>query len=130
MFGLVVRNEVSMPESSVFGSIHKDLVSRSLVCEWPGTKLINEDAVCVRFRFSEPSVRFLKSVDGLYSWQAPLPEDLHFVRWDGTILLASIAHEQDAFVNLDESELLDFRRLLPEIEISADEHGPPSTKSD
>lgn len=37
----------------------------------------------------------------LYAWRQPeLPEDLAFLRADGSVVLATIAHERDAFMEL------------------------------
>jgi hypothetical protein len=82
---------------------------------WPGTALAGTTATVLRAAL-DPRVRHLLSeaVEGLYDWQQPdRPEDLAFLRRDGTALLGSIAHEGDGFLVLDEDELARLSLTLP-----------------
>jgi hypothetical protein len=55
----------------------------------------------LRYRYAPEVARVLaESVDGLYDWVAPLPEDLCLLS-DGQPWLTSIAHERDGFVDND-----------------------------
>jgi len=73
---------------------------------WPGTTLIGEEATIYRFTLSREVVDVLVAfTDGLFQWQQPmLPEDLAFLRDDGTAILASICHEEDAYLDVTEEE--------------------------
>ena len=52
---------------------------------------------------------------GLYDWVAPgLPEDLGFRRTDGSLWLASIAHERDAWLEIQAFEWERLKALCPE----------------
>lgn len=120
-FGVIQRDEDPRADASRLASIAQDLEERSRLSAWPGTVLLGGEATCSTYRTSPRSVAFLKEVvNSLYSWTTPLPEDLHFVRTDGTVFLGTISHEADAFLELDDSEAADFRRSLPSIEIVAD----------
>ncbi|WP_157181531.1 hypothetical protein [Actinopolymorpha alba] len=48
----------------------------------------------------------LTATDDLFKWVNPdLPEDLHFLRVDGSTVLGSVAQEEEAWLELDEVEL-------------------------
>ena len=92
--------------------------------QWPGTILDGDKAVVYRYRAGTELIKALKILaDGLYSWQHPhLPEDLCFLRSDGTPWLASIADEGDAYLELTRDELQELFSLEPRLAkyISAD----------
>jgi len=78
------------------------------VREWPGTVLSgNRSATLHEYRCTGDLANLLSSLaNGLYDWVEPqLPEDLGFLRLDGSTWLASIAHERDAFFELSRHEL-------------------------
>jgi hypothetical protein len=82
---------------------------------WPGTALVGANATVLRAAL-DARVRHLltEAVEGLYDWQQPdRPEDLAFLRRDGTALLGSVAHEADAFLVLDDDELARLSLTLP-----------------
>ncbi len=86
------------------------------VSSWPGTELHGESsAVQYQYAFSQPVAELLhETVDGLYEWVAPdLPEDLHLLRQDGTVLLGCIAHERDAWLELDRDEFTQLSKQVP-----------------
>jgi hypothetical protein len=57
-------------------------------------------------------------VPGLFDWQCPrLPEDLCFLRPDGFPWLASIAHEQDAYLVLNDEELTKLTSRVPTLQL-------------
>lgn len=79
--------------------------------EWPGTKLSGHTASVYRYNLSGSFVSLLKmSARGLFDWNAmknvssELPEDLAIYRSDGSVLLGSIAHECDAWLELTAEE--------------------------
>lgn len=74
--------------------------------EWPGTKLANGTERVVMYRFQPRVVEVMEQVArNLFDWIAPLPEDPHLVRDDGSVWLGSIAHERDAWLELKNDEL-------------------------
>jgi hypothetical protein len=81
------------------------------VSSWPGTQLHDEgNAIQYQYVFSQPVAHLLfEAADHLYGWVSPdLPEDLHLLRQDGSVLLGSVAHEHDAWLEMGEDE---FTRL-------------------
>jgi hypothetical protein len=89
--------------------------------EWPGTRLLRGAATVVTFDLNRESQALLKSVRRLYGWQQPQwPEDLCLLRGDGSTWLGSTAHEEDAFLELDEGEVLHLQRSIPEMTITPD----------
>ncbi len=114
---VVVRDEVWLDEGGE--KLVDELTAAGATPEradrWPGTALAGGRATVLRAAL-DARVRHLLSeaVNGLYEWQQPdRPEDLAFLRRDGTALLASIAHEEDGFLVLDEDELERLSLTLP-----------------
>jgi hypothetical protein len=72
---------------------------------WPGTQLLTGVAEIYEYKIEEATVAILESVvDRLYAWSAPLPEDLSFLREDGSVVMYSIGHEEEGGVTLSEEE--------------------------
>ncbi|MBX3128286.1 MAG: hypothetical protein KF718_16295 [Polyangiaceae bacterium] len=47
----------------------------------------------------------VRASDSLYGWQQPqLPEDLAFLRTDGSTVLGTVAHEEDGWLELADQE--------------------------
>jgi hypothetical protein len=90
----------------VLARLEPHLVRREERNEWPGTRLIDGTATVHEYRVGGDVLSILRSsVKGLYLWRQPArPEDLCFLRADGTTWLGSIAHERDAWLELDEAE--------------------------
>jgi hypothetical protein len=85
------------------------------VGRWPGTDLAGGHATVLRASL-DARVRHLltEAVEGLYDWQQPeRPEDLAFLRKDGTPLLGSVAHERGGFLVVDDDELERLSLTLP-----------------
>jgi hypothetical protein len=75
--------------------------------EWPGTRQLGGALGQVQeYAISPQIVSILQtSVSGLYEWIAPgAPEDLSFIRADGSALLTVVAHEGEAWLSLDSGE--------------------------
>lgn len=69
---------------------------------WPGTELVGHTAIVRSYRMCPDSVRVLATAHGLYAWEAPeRPEDVAFYTDAGRWWLGSIAHERDAFIDVD-----------------------------
>ena len=116
---LVLRDDLGVSDTaiSLLSALEPHVIERRRSASWPGTTLLNEEATTIRFRPIAPVLDQLLSVaEGLYEWQQPaLPEDLAFLREDGTALLASISHERDAFLDLDDDEYRALIRVIPEL---------------
>ena len=100
----------------VLEPLRDDILSRRDVTEWPGTHPLSGKTVeLVEFRLAPESLEYLSRIArGLYSWKfSALPEDLHFIRHDGTPWLVSIAHERDAYFVIDETEQTELVQALP-----------------
>lgn len=95
------------------------LISQEQSTDWPGTRLTSGTATIFRYHITPDLIDHLKAkVEGLYEWQQPERlEDLCFLREDGTALLATIAHENDAYLELTSEEHKDLLRLLPALHI-------------
>lgn len=87
------------------------------VSEWPGTRLLAGTATCHRYSCTPSAAAVVATlVDGLYDWQQPeLPEDLSFMRDGGSPLLATVAHEREAYLELTPEEEAELRMELPAV---------------
>lgn len=86
------------------------------VDRWPGTALRGGTRATVLRTALDARVRRLLSeaAEGLYDWQHPgRPEDLAFLRKDGTPLLASSASGRGGFLVVDDDELARLSLMLP-----------------
>lgn len=95
------------------------VIDDQAVSSWPGTESTEAGVRLVRVRITTESTRLLlESVKGLYDWRHPnLPEDLCAWRPDGSLVLASIAHEQDGWLDLDDAG---FGRISKLVELVGD----------
>lgn len=116
---VVIRDDLGLCDTanSVLSRIGPDVVERIRSSTWPGTTLIGSEATIIRFRPSAVALEgVLSAAEGLYDWQQPvLPEDLCFLRNDGSALFASISHEGDAFLDVDDEEYEALVRDVPEL---------------
>lgn len=105
---LVIRDDLGLDVhgQEVLQDLKGSLVAEARSSSWPGTTLIGHEALVLRFRADEGAVSVLaRSAEGLYDWEQPgRPEDLCFVRSDGTAILTTIAHERDARIEIDPGE--------------------------
>jgi hypothetical protein len=118
---VVVRDQIQLSDDArhTLSILEPSLVSVLNVTEWPGTKLLaGREARLFTYRTSASIMKELETcAGGLYGWIAPdLPEDLGFRRSDGSVWLASIAHERDAWLELELDELKELHKAYPEIE--------------
>ena len=118
--GLVVFRP-EMPLSSrganVLERLRPFLVHEERATEWPGTRLIGETAIVYKFVYIPESVEILKVFSTrLFDWLQPeLPEDLCLLKSADVPWLVTIAHEHDAYLNLEPGELEAMAIMLPEI---------------
>lgn len=118
LFGVVIRSEkVRLTEAaeSVLRSLEPYLVRVEEVTRWPGTQLIG-GRVSRRYIYTldEGSLGvLLTAASDLFQWINPgLPEDLHFLRHDGSTVLGSTAQEEDAWLEVDSNELERWREQV------------------
>ena len=116
---VVVRNEEDLSDRAreCLRSLEPHLLSEEVVDQWPGTRLLDDRARVLTYRLSPSLLEVMERFsDGLYDWIVPhLPEDLGFRRADGSVWLASVSHEADAWLELDPSEFDQLRARCPEI---------------
>ena len=106
--------------------LEPELLSEETADQWPGTKLYADRARVITYRLGPPLLKVVERFsDGLYDWIVPdLPEDLGFRRADRSVWLASIAHEGDAWLELDTSEFERLTAACPEITATLEEVRP------
>jgi hypothetical protein len=115
---LLVIRDADWIEPSINSFMEKfqvALISREQATEWPGTKLLSGTATVFRYNITPDMVKYLKTeVDGLYEWKQPKQlEDISFIRHDASTLLATIAHENDAYMELTSQEYSELLQLIP-----------------
>ena len=120
---LVIREKDWLNNTArrVLSELEPHLLSKEESSEWPGTRLLSETATVLRYSVTPGFVSVLRNqTDALYQWQQPeRPEDLCFLRQDGTTLLVTITHESDAYLELEEDEYREIMRLVPALRLSA-----------
>lgn len=120
-FLLVERSGVSLDTGAkaVLRRLEPHRVERDQRSEWPGTELYGHTALVSRYRAGSAATATLtEAARGLYDWVAPeLPEDLCFLRPDGSTYLATIAHERDAFLELSPAERAVLLAAVPGIRV-------------
>jgi hypothetical protein len=124
---LVVRDTLDGPQvQATLASVSRWIVARERASSWPGTQLIGHTADLITLTANTESLETLGHlVDGLLGWRHPAaPEDLSLYRSDGTCLLGSIAHEQDAFLKLSREEFVALLATFPPLMEHFDQNGP------
>lgn len=120
-FILVPRGAGSLePEPPVrlaLSDLDPFLLKSKLVSEWPGTRLIGHDTEVRWFEYNSSSAQILKTAaTHLYQWERPeLPEDLCLMRDEESPWLVTIAHERDAYLKLEVSEMSVIASEFPEL---------------
>ena len=120
LFSLVWRRQLAFDASAdaLATSLRPHLDNEKETSEWPGTELLGHTAIVRRYRLSPESTSLLASAESLYAWLAPQrPEDLAFYTSEGRCWLGSIAHERDAYVDLDPAEFELLRAAVPGLDI-------------
>jgi hypothetical protein len=82
------------------------IIKQEQASEWPGTRLLERNAMVYSFKFNEQSLIVLQEYSvNFESWLQPdLPEDLCVYRPNTNALLTSISHEGDFFLSLTNEE--------------------------
>jgi hypothetical protein len=101
--------------AGVLTALNPFVTGREETNSWPGTELISErTATIIRFELTNQTVEVLARASGLFAWVQPsLPEDLSILRDDGSAWLTTIAHERDAYLQIDTSELESLKSAIP-----------------
>ena len=134
-FYLVDQQNIPISESAFLRSASTFLHETRSSSEWPGTELLGFPGELPRrasihyFTISLESIRLLvETTDWLYGWQWSeepcLPEDLGFIRSDGTVVLAMVSHEHFAWLELEESECADFVALAKQLRLKIERVQP------
>lgn len=104
---------------AVLNNLLPYLIRKSDSNEWPGTKILdNRIAEVFYFKANQSSIKILKNYSGkLFDWLAPsLPEDIGFLRMDGSPIMVSIIHEDDYWLELNENERNILKEKFPDLE--------------
>lgn len=118
--GLVVRSEhvrLAPGGLAVLARLNPCLVRGEDVTNWPGTELVG-GRVSRRYLFSSTPdcvEVLIAAASQLSDWVNPsLPEDLHLLREDGTTVLGTVAQDEDAWLELEEQEFVQFEAAATE----------------
>lgn len=86
--------------------------------------ILAEEATIFEFALTDRVVDAISAASvGLYGWQQPeLPEDPALLRADGSAILATIAHERDAYLELSEDEIAELTKTLPGLPLLTRSH--------
>jgi hypothetical protein len=125
-FGLVWPEQACLEASAL--EVRRDLQPLQLwqrkSDRWPGTRLIGHKTTIATYRADEAALAVLIRPGALFAWLRPrFPEDIWFVRADGSLAFASIIHEGDAWLFSRTVAALAGRHLTLELEtrFSADD---------
>lgn len=116
---LILRDDLGLGDAgqALLDRLEPHRLETRRASAWPGTELLGSQATLARFALTPPVLEaLLDATNALYGWRQPeLPEDLALVRADGTVWLASTAHERDAFLELTAEEYDDLVGAMPEL---------------
>ena len=116
---LVVRDldSIDSRATTILKMLEQHQSERTQASEWPGTRLLQGSATVYRYHLTDGCAETLKrATHHLYGWLHPnLPEDLCFIRDDGSPWLVSIAHERDSYLQLSAAEVENLKIKLPEL---------------
>lgn len=120
---LVCRPTIPTADSALqlLGNLAPFKLRRSQQSQWPGTELLDDTAEVFEYRVDDDLLQVLHPAgDRLYCWTQPaLPEDLCFLKRDGSTLLETISHERAGYLRLDASSLLSLREAVPLLRVKA-----------
>jgi hypothetical protein len=116
--GMIVRqcHGPSPTQDALLAALQPYLVREERVRAWPGSELM-EGRTCERrlYRVTPEVVEVvLGAARNLGEWCNPkLPDDLHLLRDDGSVVLASITQEDDVWIELGSVEYARFNGSAP-----------------
>lgn len=118
-FLLVERQTISfdLTAKNIIRDLNDYIVEEIKSNQWPGTILLNEEAWVRTYKLNSETEKIIKqATNRLFEWKQPrLLEDLCFLRFDGTSLLTSISHEEDAFFELFDNEKIVLFEKFPKL---------------
>jgi hypothetical protein len=123
-FSLVWRDQSNLNQSAIDFEmeVRPFLEKEEQSNTWPGTELFDSFAIVRFYRYTSESMALLKKVSGLYEWQEPhFPEDPAFYRENGQCWLTTIAHETDAFLDINEKETDYLGKQIPSLKFKSHE---------
>jgi hypothetical protein len=114
--GFTVSDEAALsgPAKDVVHAADKRGAVKREVTDWPGTGLQGGTATMYLLPSGANLDLVLAGASELFAWQEPdLPEDLFFLRDDNVPLLTVTAHEEHAYMTLENDELVQLQKDLP-----------------
>lgn len=109
----------TVEEGAIFAALEPWCVLMEDRAEWPGTTRApgaRAQQPIYEYVTASGAIAVLqRAVSGLYEWLTPRPEDLAFLRKDGSVILYSVAHEQEAGLSLTPIERESLGRMCPSI---------------
>jgi hypothetical protein len=93
--------------------LHPYFVGEEIVVGWTGTQLgPGWSARLWRYRVSPELIEAVLSFKtGLPDWGGYLPDDVHLMRADGSVFMATTSSEEDAWLELSDEEMADLRTI-------------------
>ena len=93
------------------------LIISEIKSNWPGTEILFKQVQVNTYIFNEiTKVIIIKYSNSLFDWQQPdLPEDLCLINRNNKPWLINIAHEDDAYMDINEDEKEKLHYLIPEL---------------
>jgi hypothetical protein len=98
-FYLVVRSDVQYDHNTenILNGLKPFMLNSLSSVEWPGTEILDENkkATIYFYKVTPASIDFLRvNSSDLFQWKGPnYPDDLSFLRKDGSIIVMNTAHE-------------------------------------
>lgn len=88
----------------LLNELSNHIINKQTVNEWPGTKLLLDNATLFKYQLNEETIRILgKQSDSISEWILPdLPEDLILYK-DKNPVFTSITHEKELYLELDDN---------------------------
>lgn len=103
-FSFTCREGIPTPKKlkNLLDDLSPYFIERREVMEWPGTKLLLDQAALYLFELNNESAFILSQYDDyIFNWIQPeLPEDVVFYQNENPIFI-SITHERDAYFELN-----------------------------
>lgn len=121
---LVKRPQMKLDPSAadLLAKLKPFIIEETDASAWPGTVLINNAATIYTVHFRPTVAEIMtEAAIALYAWIHPeLPEDPCLLRADGTPWLVTIAHENDAYMELNDDELAELASKVPGLDLAPD----------
>ena len=113
LVGLMVDEGIASEKSytAAVEALEPFLVAVEHVNEWPGSSLMPGETQQRNLYTPHETVFAILSAatDSAYRWEGPaLPTDLHMLRLDRSVLFATVACTQDAWIVLSDDEYVDW----------------------